>query len=107
MQYQVYNTGDQVWIDDQDVIRLHTNDGLYWANSQSGLTKTSGLFHVTENGDKIWFGTRYGHRVVTKFVSHDGLTWSEEESFRELKGFEKAIHQAEVFLTRIILRVLS
>lgn len=108
MEYRTYNTGDQVWLDDQEVIRVHTNDGLFWAKGQRALTKTNGLYHVSSNGDKVWFGTRYGQRVVTKFVSADGLVWSEEEpEGHSLSGVELAVHRAEVFLTKIILKVLS
>ncbi len=108
MEYRSYNTGDQVWLDGEKVVMVHTSDGLCSSKGKSGLFKTSGLYQSTEHGDQLWFGTRYNHRVVTKFITNDGVVWSEDEpEGRQLMGVEMTVHRVQVFITKLILKVLS
>jgi hypothetical protein len=108
MEHRLYNTGDQVWLDDNGVVRVHTHDGLFSSRGHMGIVKTSGLYQTTEHGDQVWFGTRYGRRVVTKFITNDGLVWSEEQPVGwRMTGVELAVHRVQTFFTKLILKVLS
>lgn len=65
-------------------------------------------FRVYNTGDKIWVSKRYGRDTTVKLVTHDGMVWEEgDTTFHRLEGAEKYVHVIEVFLTKIILKVLS
>jgi hypothetical protein len=66
-------------------------------------------YQVYSTGDQVWTSQRYGKRVSVKVITHDGLVWEEgdETTFRKLEGMEKYLHQAQVFLARMILKVIS
>lgn len=66
-------------------------------------------YRVYGTGDQVWVSDRYGQKVSVKFISHDGLTWEEGDTFafRKLTGTEKYIHLVQVFLMKLVLKVLN
>jgi hypothetical protein len=65
-------------------------------------------YRLYNAGDQIWLSDRYGKQVVVKIVTHDGLTFSEEEPvMRRFSGVEHYLHLVKTFFIRGILRVLS
>ena len=66
-------------------------------------------YRVYGSGDQVWLSDRYGQKVSVKFISHDGLVWEEGDdyAFRKLTGTEMYIHVAQVFLMKLMLKVLS
>lgn len=65
-------------------------------------------YRVYNTGDQIWLSERYGKQVAVKALTHDGLTFSEEEPImRRLTGAERYVHMVTVFFIKGILKVLS
>lgn len=59
-------------------------------------------------GDQIWFRYAGKDRFVTKVLTHDGLSWSEENPiWIRLEGVELVIHRVTVFLARTIKAALA
>ena len=65
-------------------------------------------YRVFNTGDQIWLSQRYGKPTVVKVLTHDGLTFSEDEpTIRRIEGAERIVHQITVFFMKIILKVLA
>jgi len=65
-------------------------------------------YRVYGTGDQIWLSQRYGKRTVVKILTHDGLSWAEDEGpMKPLTGAERYVHVATVFCIKLILKVLS
>ncbi len=65
-------------------------------------------YRVYSTGDQVWVSQRYGQETVVKVITHDGMSWSEDEpTLKRLDGAEKIVHTVQVFLTKLILKVLS
>lgn len=66
-------------------------------------------YSVYSTGDQIWTSQRYGKRVSVKVITHDGMVWEEGDTaaFRKLDGIEKHFHTGQVWLIKLILKVIS
>ncbi len=108
MEHRLYNTGDQIWVEDGQSVKFITHDGIMWERGEEVNSRANKLYEIHEDGSQTWFGQRYGRRHVIKILSADGKVWSEEEPVvTSLIGFELMVCKITSFCARMILKVLA
>lgn len=108
MEHRLYNTGDQIWVEDGKTVKYITHDGRVWEEVQEKHSHAHQLYLTNADGSQTWFGQRYGAWHVIKVLTADGRNWSEEDPVvKHSTGVEKAILRTQAFLSSLVLRALS
>lgn len=63
MQYQYFNTGDQIWTSQRfgkrTTVKLITHDGLAWEEGETGTRKLTGMERALHRVVVFWIKTLY------------------------------------------------
>lgn len=108
MEHRLFNTGDQIWVENGCTVKFITHDGKTWEEGQENTSQVSRPYEMHSDGGQTWYGQRNGKWHVIQVVSTDGKVWSEESPVvTSLVGAEKVIHQVTTFCCKLILKVLQ